>query len=212
MKGVKHLKQNGASIGLIIQVDVMDEQINEDACLQRAKKGDLQAFGELVKYHQLFLYNLALRSVSHPQEAEDVTQETFLRAWRYLPSFRGDSLFRTWLYRILVNICYDRYPRLKRDFEMLALDDVDITEQESGSLESTLEQWELSQLIQQMMENLSENYRMVLFLRYSQELSYQEISTVLNLPSGTVKTIIHRARRQLKLLLSKHLEVFEWVN
>ena len=93
----------------------MTELINETSLIKRAIAGDANAFAELVNMHQLFLYNLALRAVSHPQEAQDVTQETLIRAWRGLKNFRGESGFRTWLYRILMNLCYDRYPRLQME-------------------------------------------------------------------------------------------------
>ena len=96
---------------------------NEQALIQRAQKGSHEAFAALVEEHQRYVYNLALRVVRDENEALDLAQETFVRAWTALPNFKGQSQFRTWLYRIVTNLCYNRLPNLRRSLSDLG-DDV----------------------------------------------------------------------------------------
>jgi RNA polymerase sigma-70 factor, ECF subfamily len=109
----------------------------EQSLIQRAQKGDPQAFATLVDEHQRYVYNLALRVVKDENEALDLTQETFVRAWTALPNFRGQSQFRTWLYRITTNLCYNRLPGLRRSLNDLG-DDVlpDVPESAGFRIES----------------------------------------------------------------------------
>src|SRR5512145_3485197 len=95
----------------------------EQSLIQRAQKGDHDAFASLMGEHQRYVYNLVLRVVKDEDEALDLTQETFVRAWTALPNFRGQSQFRTWLYRIATNLCYNRLPNLRRSLNELG-DDV----------------------------------------------------------------------------------------
>src|SRR5512147_704816 len=95
----------------------------EHSLVQRAQKGDQEAFASLVTEHQRYIYNLALRVLRNEDEALDIAQETFVRAWTALPNFRGQSQFRTWLYRITTNLCYNRLPGLRRSLNDLG-DDV----------------------------------------------------------------------------------------
>lgn len=189
----------------------MTEHIEELTMIRRAIAGDSYAFAELVNTHQLFLYNLALRAVSNSDEAQDITQETFIRAWRALKNFRGESGFRTWLYRIMMNLCYDRYPRLQREKNSISIE----ADEKEIPVENFFDQHsdhaELTELIHQGLKNLPEVYRLVLALRFQQELSYQEISEVMDMPIGTVKTTIFRAKAQLKELLLSKQEVYTWI-
>src|SRR5512138_3364608 len=95
----------------------------EHQLVQRARSGDQEAFADLVTEHQRYIYNLALRVLKNEEEALDLAQETFVRAWTALPNFRGQSRFRTWLYRIATNLCYNRLPTLRRSLNELG-DDV----------------------------------------------------------------------------------------
>src|SRR5215510_14996308 len=108
----------------------------EQTLVRRAQKGDHDAFALLVHEHQRYVYNLALRVVKDENEALDLAQETFVRAWTSLPNFKGQSQFRTWLYRIVTNLCYNRLPNLRRSLNDLG-DDVidDIPDQDSPALE-----------------------------------------------------------------------------
>jgi RNA polymerase sigma-70 factor (ECF subfamily) len=184
---------------------------NETQVIRKAQAGDAQAFSVLVENHQLFLYNLALRVTSHPQEAQDLAQEAFIRAWRGLSAFRGQSSFRTWLYRILVNLSYDRYPKLKREMNQLSIDAEEIEPPQESFLEEQVDQKELRTFLHQQMKELPESYRLVLLLRYQKELSYKEIAAILDIPMGTVKTIIFRAKAELRTRLAQQQEVVVWM-
>src|SRR5215207_10971824 len=94
----------------------------EQHLIQRAQKGDHEAFAALVTEHQHYVYNLALRVLKNEEEALDLAQESFVRAWTALPNFRGESQFRTWLYRIVTNLCYNRLPNLRRSLNDLGDD------------------------------------------------------------------------------------------
>ena len=171
----------------------------EQLLIQRAQKGDHDAFAALVDEHQRYVYNLALRVVKDENEALDLTQETFVRAWTALPNFKGQSQFRTWLYRIVTNLCYNRLPNLRRSLNDLG-DDVmeDIPETNFETPAQKFESNETRRHLNQAIEDLDENYRLLISLRYQNELSYDEIASTLNLPLGTVKTGIFRAKEQLR--------------
>ena len=172
---------------------------HESSLIQRAQSSDHEAFAALVDEHQRYVYNLAFRVVKDENEALDLTQETFVRAWTALPNFRGQSQFRTWLYRIVTNLCYNRLPHLRRSLNDLG-DDVmeEIPEVNANAPAQEFESNETKRHLQQAIENLDENYRLLITLRYQNELSYEEIASALNLPLGTVKTGIFRAKEQLR--------------
>ncbi|MCB0120113.1 MAG: sigma-70 family RNA polymerase sigma factor [Anaerolineales bacterium] len=177
---------------------------SEQILVQKAQKGDSEAFEALVNEHQRYVYNLALRVVKDENEALDLAQETFVRAWTALPNFRGQSQFRTWLYRIVTNLCYNRLPNLRRSLNDLG-DDVmeDIPESHFETPAQSYESNETRDNLYQAIENLDENYRLLITLRYQNELSYEEIASTLNLPLGTVKTGIFRAKEQLRKSLAQ---------
>jgi RNA polymerase sigma-70 factor (ECF subfamily) len=177
---------------------------NETILIQRSQAGDADAFGELVLLHQDFVYNLALRVVRDPTEAEDLAQEAFVRAWLGLPNFRGQAQFRTWLYRIVTNLCYNRLPGLRRELTSLGddcLDNVTCDEVLSINPADRLEAQERQTFLHNAIEQLPESYRLLVTLRYQQELSYDEIAAVVNLPLGTVKTGLFRAKERLRQAL-----------
>jgi len=176
---------------------------SETALIQKAQKGNHDAFAVLVDGHQRYVYNLALRVVKDENEALDLTQETFVRAWTALPNFKGQSQFRTWLYRIVTNLCYNRLPNLRRSLNDLG-DDVmeDIPETKFNTPADEFEANETRQHLQQAINQLDEHYRLLVTLRYQNELSYDEIAATLNLPLGTVKTGIFRAKAQLRNALA----------
>ncbi len=183
----------------------------EQSLIRRAQKGDHDAFAALVDEHQRYVYNLALRVVKDENEALDLAQETFVRAWTALPNFRAQSQFRTWLYRITTNLCYNRLPNLRRSLNDLG-DDVieDIPETTFDSPAHKFELGETRTHLYKAIDELDANYKLLVTLRYQHELSYDEIASTLNLPLGTVKTGIFRAKEQLR----KSLVYLEepWIN
>ncbi len=185
----------------------------EHSLIRRAQKGDQEAFAALVAEHQCYIYNLALRVLKNEEEALDIAQETFVRAWTALPNFRGQSQFRTWLYRITTNLCYNRLPGLRRSLNELGDDVIYETPETSMVFDNPargFESRELRSYLHQAIDELDENYRLLISLRYQSELSYEEIASTLNLPLGTVKTGLFRAKEQLRRALETYQET-AWI-
>ena len=172
---------------------------DERELVARARAGDLEAFGALVLEHQQFVFNLAWRALGDEHEAQDAAQEAFVRVWQALPNFRGQAAFRTWLYRIVTNLCYSRLPRLRQ--QLAALGDLEMTSMpDETQLDPAAETEAAEQraFLWRQIDALPESYRLLVMLRYQQGLPYEEIATVLSLPLGTVKTGLFRARARLR--------------
>ncbi len=172
--------------------------------VRQAQGGNEGAFEELVLRHQRFAFNVAYRVLGERAEAEDVIQEAFVRAWRALPGFRRQARFTTWLYRIVHNLCLNRLPGLRR--ELRAIDDLDeLLADEGRSPAHSFQVREKLSFLHAQLPQLPGKYRLVLTLRYLEGLSYKEIAAELDLPMGTVKTHVHRARH----LLTERLRQWE---
>lgn len=189
----------------------MGENNVDQALVKRVQEGDKKAFDVLVLKYQHKIINLVSRFVRDPGEAQDVSQEAFLKAYRALPKFRGDSAFYTWLYRIAINtaknflVAQDRRP---------PTDDLDATEAEQyvgasmselDTPERLLQTDEIKQTIHNAITNLPEDLRIAITLRELEGLSYEEIAQAMSCPVGTVRSRIFRAReaidQELKPLL-----------
>jgi RNA polymerase sigma-70 factor (ECF subfamily) len=178
---------------------------DEQQLVSRARSGDLDAFEALVIEHERYVYNLALRVVGDSSEAEDLAQQAFVRAWQALPRFRSEAKFSTWLYRIVINLCYNRLPQVKADLVSLVPDEEAMNlPDERQQVEKNFLDSELRDLLHQEIAALPESYRLLLTLRHLQELSYEEIAGVTGMPLGTVKTGIFRARRMLREALDSY--------
>src|SRR5215208_5868479 len=157
----------------------------EQQLIQRARQGDPEAFAALVSEHQHYVFNLAVRVLKNEEEALDLAQETFVRAWTALPNFRGQSQFRTWLYRIVTNLCYNRLPNLRRSLNDLGDDVIAEIPETNPAFDNPAggtESGELRSYLHKAIAGLDENYRLLVSLRYQSELSYEEIAGTLNLP------------------------------
>jgi len=163
----------------------------------QARQGDEAAFEQLVRRHQRYVLNLAYRVLGDYAEAEDVAQEAFVRAWRGLSGFRGQARFTTWLYRIVHNLCLNRLPGLRRELLQVELLE-EVLDDPAPSPPDLFEARERVAFLHAELDRLPEKYRLVLTLRYLQGLSYAEIAAALDVPMGTVKTHLHRARRLLR--------------
>lgn len=183
--------------------------MTEQELVSRARQGDQDAFAQLVETNQNKIYTLALRMTGNPEDGADLAQEAFLRAWRSLPSFQGESSFSTWLYRLTSNLCIDflrREKRRKAAVSVTSLDDEDSSApaevpDHRFSPESELERRELRAAVGQALLKLSDEHRQVLVLRELEGLSYAEIAAQLTLEEGTVKSRIARARLALRNIL-----------
>ncbi len=173
--------------------------------ITRAQQGDSVAFEQLVNAHAPYVYNLALRTLQSERDAEDITQEAFVRVWRGIGRFRADAHFRTWLYRIVVNLCYNRLPKLKRELGAVEVEDVVLVDDSLG-VERAVLSAEVANQLNAAIANLPDTQRLVITLRHQQGLSYDAIATITDLPLGTVKTHIFRARKALKVALRPYLK------
>jgi RNA polymerase sigma-70 factor, ECF subfamily len=187
---------------------VSAEQADADAALvDRVKRGDVRAFEMLVVKYQRRIERLIARMVRDTDLVQDIAQETFIRAYRALPQFRGESAFYTWLYRIAVNTAKKALLELKRDpiVTESALAPADDEETSSRQVEPTdmatpdalLASKEIAATVNAAIESLSEDLRQAITLREIEGLSYEEISEVMNCPIGTVRSRIFRAREAI---------------
>ena len=187
--------------------------------VERAKAGDRPAFGQLVEVYQDKIYGYASRMLGDPDEAEDVAQETFVRAYRSLPHFRGAASFHTWLYRIASNLAIDVARRNRRQStgnfsldEPLESEEGDYEREiadESGSPEQLTQRREMQELVRQAVAELPEKLRAVVVLYELQGESYEDIAEILGCPLGTVKSRLFNARSQLKDMLEQLVDVGE---
>jgi RNA polymerase sigma-70 factor (ECF subfamily) len=181
----------------------------ESQWIESAKRGDLESFDRIVLAYQQKVFNLSFRLLGEREEAEDLTQEVFINVFRHLSRFRGDAQFSTWIYQVTVNHCRNRLKYLKRRYQHAteSLDDPIVTAEgeiekdlryEGDAPEDVLYRQQVQKLVQMALDKLRDDYREVIVLRDIQELSYHEISGILGLPEGTVKSKLHRARWELK--------------
>jgi RNA polymerase sigma-70 factor (ECF subfamily) len=161
--------------------------------IQRARRGDAEAFGELVIQHQTGVFNVCYRMLHERLEAEDLTQETFLRARDRLATFDPERPFGPWIRRVAVNVCLNH---LEAQRPLAELDD-ERDADESNNPERQTEARERSEQIRSVLASLPAHYRAVIELRHYQELSYDEIAAELNLPLSNVKSHLFRARKLL---------------
>lgn len=168
--------------------------------------GEADRFGELVREHQKGIYNHALRMLGSEQDALDASQEAFFRAYRALASFRGESRFSVWLYKLAGNVCLDMLRRRP------AVPDASLTDEDAGELpvpdarfcpQTELEKKELRQTVRRAVLSLAPEFRQALILRDIDGLSYDEIARVTGLEAGTVKSRIFRARKKLAAILMR---------
>ena len=177
---------------------VMDAE--EAGWIGRARTGDEAAYRWLLQRYRARVVRLAAHVLRRPEEAEDVAQEAFLRAFRSLGSYRGDGRFYTWLYHIVVRICLDRRRLARWSAE------TPLTEAESPSLLSPSEAIDTQVLVGILLDRLSPPIRAALVLRELEGLEYEEIARVLEVPVGTVRSRLSAARAQFRELWRAALE------
>lgn len=181
--------------------------MDEKHILARARRGDLVAFEELVRRNEKRVYAVALRSSGSPEDAADITQEVFLRAWRSIEDFRGDSGFSTWLFRITMNLCVDfaRHKHAQPQTQPLVGEDDNERPipDPAPTPEEHLENSELGRELAAALDEVSEEHRRIVLLRDVSGLSYTEIAEVLEISEGTVKSRLSRARIALRTILQK---------
>jgi len=195
--------------------------LRESRLVRRLQRRDEDAFREMIRTYQTDVFNLVFRMLGNREEAEDLAQEVFVTVFKSIDGFRGDSKFSTWLYRIAVNTCKNRFKYLSRRMyhAQAPLDEISersMAGRDGGAVVSLqaqinrpdkmLEGLQMERAIQQAIASLEEDQRALIVLRDIQGLSYQEIAKITALPEGTVKSRLHRARMALKDKLKKHMK------
>ena len=178
---------------------------SEAALIIKAKGKDEEAFRSLVELHQSKVYHLLLGMLRNEDQAQELTQETFVKAWKGLSSFRGDSTVWTWLYRIAYYTALDYFRKQKREAEILSFEEKGwelMGENDNEPLEVAIRK-DKEQALHKAMTRLSFAQRTVLILYYFQGLSYREIAAVTHRPLGTIRADLHRGKEKLREIITK---------
>jgi RNA polymerase sigma-70 factor, ECF subfamily len=187
----------------------------ERSLLRRLRERDERAFRELVTAHRDRVYNICYRMMGNRHEAEDVAQEVFIAVFKTIDSFREESKFSTWLYRVAVNHCKNRIKYLARrhDRDRDELDENSAgangamlgTTVRAAQPDRALETIQMEEVLKDAINTLDEEHRIVVILRDIEDLSIEEICVITDLPDGTVKSRLHRARLALRKKLQRHV-------
>jgi len=190
------------------------EAVSDVVLVSRAKRGDLDAYDELVRRYQERIYSAMYHMTSNHEDASDLTQESFIKAYRALKSFKGDSSFFTWLYRIAINKAINFLKQRKQAHEM-SLDDIDLNAEHDPDILTLISektprrQAALSELqvrLNEAMQKLSEPHRLVVTLHDIQGLPHEEIGRIMKCNVATVRTRLFYARQQLQAYLSDYIK------
>ncbi len=191
----------------------MSERELDQSLVERVQRGDQKAFDLLVLKYQHKVANLVTRYLKDPNDALDVTQEAFIKAYRALPDFRGDSAFYTWLYRIAINTAMNylvaqgrRTPSLDVEAEVAEQMDIGGRLREYDTPENNLLKEEMARTVRDAVESLPDDLRTAITLREMEGLSYEEIAKAMDCPVGTVRSRIFRARAVINQRLEPLLE------
>lgn len=179
--------------------------MNDDQLIEQTLEGNRDAFGELVTKYQVRLYNTMIQIVGSTEDAYDVTQDAFMQAYLRLDTFRRSSKFYTWLYRIAFNVAIGmrRKYRTHRMAESIQQDMNDrLIDRERRPDENLISQ-ENIKVVRQVVDNLEQEFRDVVVLRELEEFSYEEIAEILDIPIGTVRSRLHRARMVMREQLGR---------
>ena len=181
--------------------------IDETKLIDQILQGDTDSFAQLVETYQDKVYSLCLRMVGDREDAQDLAQEAFVKAWRGLKFYKHEAAFSTWLYRLTSNVCID-FLRQKKRKSALSLtsqeeeEQIDIPDPSPQPEELVLQQ-QRKEAVADAMSQLEDEFRLVLTLRVVQERSYEEIAEIMDLKVGTVKSRLARAREKLRRILLK---------
>jgi RNA polymerase sigma-70 factor (ECF subfamily) len=187
----------------------------ERALVRRLRDRDERAFRELLEGHRDRVYNITYRMLGNRAEAEDVAQEVFITVFKTIDSFREESKFSTWLYRVAVNHCKNRIKYLARRHDR-DRDELDETSHSANGAimnvqlrtpqpDRALEGVQMEGILQKAIESLDDDHRIVVVLRDIEDLTIEEICEITGLPDGTVKSRLHRARLALRKKLQRHV-------
>ncbi len=193
----------------------------DEELVRRFKDGDREAFSELVRRYQNRVFGMCLRWMGDRSVAEEVAQDVFLALFKALAGFRGDAQLSTWIYRVTVNHCKNRdlYRRRRAHGRHESLDGVPKDDEapvrqvahEGPGADAHVQQMEARDALQEALDALDEDQRQIIVLRDVEDLAYEEIADILDLPKGTVKSRLHRARHELARKLGRSLTIADVV-
>lgn len=205
MRGSFSLRRPGGAPGRLSTQKVPARRMTrtDEELVARSIRGDAESFNELILRWERPIYALAYRTIGREEDARDVCQETFLRAFRGLSGFRGQAKFSSWLYRIALNLCRDWARREKRAPFVQPPEDVDLVELRSAtgpseSVEDLVARKDLARLVERAMERLPEEQRAAIVLKEYHGLTFQEIADVVGCPLSTVKTRLYQGLSVLR--------------
>ena len=185
---------------------MVSEGISDQECVRRLHRGEVEVFEVLVRRHQKTIFNLVYRVLGDYQEAAEISQEVFLSAYRSVRQFRGDASFSTWLYRIALNHASTRRKSMANwQKQTVPIDLVDPVSNECLEPRQALEQKETQEWVQKALNSLEPHDAAIILLRDLQDVPYDEVAQILDIPLGTVKSRLHRARQALKSRLAPYL-------
>jgi RNA polymerase sigma-70 factor, ECF subfamily len=191
-------------------------QADEKGLIEKCKQGDLAAFDELVRRYEKLVFHVAYRLAGNYDDANDVAQDSFVRVFNSIGTFRGDANFTTWLYRIVTNVYLDERKKAKSHpktslEEYIELEENSVTRQiedEGPTPEESVQTLERNEILQRAIMSLPEYQRVMIVLYHTQGKSYEEIAEITNLAIGTVKSRLNRARLALSEKLQPMRELF----
>lgn len=180
---------------------------NDQLYIDKVLSGDTNAFAVLVDRYKNMVFTLALKVLKHREEAEEVAQDTFIKAFKSLKNFKGTSKFSTWLYKIAYHNCLDRTKKFSKAYQTDTIDEYTENRITSGNDTGVMiERNERAELIQQCMNLLPEDERTILWLFYYEEMSLKEIVEVTSLTESNIKVKLHRARKHMLAVVQENVE------
>lgn len=189
---------------------------SETLLINKSKKGDIEAFEELIKEYKKVAYNIALRILKNKEDAEDISQESMIKIFKSIDKFNMESSFKTWLYRIVVNTCLDFKRKAKEN--TISVDQpvqagydefyIDLKD-ETPSTEEIIEKKQMKEMVMEAIYKLDDDFKTIIILRDINGFSYEEISEILSCNIGTVKSRISRGRHKLKEILEIEMEDYK---
>ncbi len=180
---------------------------NDQYIIEKIINGDTNSYSVLVDRYKDLVYTLALRMVKNREEAEEVSQDTFIKVYKSLSKFKGDSKFSTWIYKVAYNTCLDRIKKYKKEHLSIPIDE--FTERHLKTVETVLdiiEKAEKSKAIKQCLELLPSDDAFLLTLFYFEEQSLEEIAEIIGLTANNVKVKLFRSRKKLAKIMEQQLQ------
>lgn len=192
-------------------------EVHERELILQCKNGSVEAFEQLVLKYQRQVYTVAFRFMGNHEDASDLAQEAFIKAYKSIDRFRGEASLKTWLYHIISNVCRDELRKRKKGLTLsldapIFTDEGEITRQAEDwtyAPEHIYESKEIQYFIQKALDNLTPEYKEVIILREIQGFSYEEIAKELDCSLGTIKSRLNRARKAMRDIIIKRQELFD---